>query len=161
MYWDLRPKLWTPQRHWLDIFVYRNFCPKSWTSLPNWCDIFMYGDSRPKLWTPLLDWRDVLVHSSGYPSLNGTMYLHLGIAPRLWTFQPIVVVCLFLCSVTRICIHERFWSRVVDNLCKHPSNTYIVIRSDLLQRWTLHKFPHGQFTGVVNVRSLHPSTNSY
>ena len=73
----------------------------------------------------------------------------------------VLVACLFFCSVTRICIRERFWSRIVDNLYKHPSNTYIVKCSDLLRRWTLHKFPHGQFTQVVDVRSLYPSTYSY
>ena len=29
-----------------------------------------------------------------------------------------LVACLFPCSVTRICICERFWSRVVDNLAR-------------------------------------------
>ena len=90
------------------------------------------------------------------------MCFHLGIAPRLWTFQTVLVACLFFfCSVTRICISKRFWSRVVDNLCKHPSNTYIVIYSDLLRRWTLHKFPYGKFKQVIDVRSLYPSINSY
>ena len=68
---------------------------------------------------------------------------------------------LAFCSVTRICIRKRFLSRVVDYLYKHPSNTYIVTCSDLLWIWTLHKFPHGQFTQVIDVRSLYPSTNSY
>ena len=49
----------------------------------------------------------------------------------------------------------------MDNLYKHPSNTYIAIYSDLLRRWTLHKFPHGHSTQVVDVRSLYASTNSY
>ena len=60
----------------------------------------------------------------------------------------VLVASLFFCSITRICIRKRFWSRVVDILCKHPSNTYIVICSDLLRRWTLHNFPHGEFTQV-------------
>ena len=42
----------------------------------------------------------------------------------------VLVACLFFCSVTRICIlSKRFWSRVVDNLCKHNSNTIRIERS--------------------------------
>ena len=73
----------------------------------------------------------------------------------------VLVACLFFCSVTRICIRERFWSRIVDNLYKHPSNTYIVIYSDLLRKWTLHKFPYGKFKQVIDVSSLYPSINSF
>ena len=73
----------------------------------------------------------------------------------------VLVACLFFCSVTRICISKRFWSRVVDNLCKHPPNTYIIIYSDLLRRWTVHKFPYGKFKQVIDVRSLYPSIDSY
>ena len=62
----------------------------------------------------------IFVQSSGYPSLNGTM-----VAYRDWSkvvdssdYVHVLVACLFLCSVKRICISERFWSRVVAVRCK-------------------------------------------
>ena len=164
---DLCPKLWTPQLNWLDIFVYRDLCPKLWTPQPNWLDILMYGDLCPKLWTPLLDWRDVLVQDDfrlkkRVPQPNWHNVFTFRDRSKVVDLPAYaLVVCLFLCSVTRICIQERFWSREVDNLCKHTSNSYIVICSNLLWWWTLHKFPHGQFIWVVDVKTLYPSTNSY
>ena len=62
----------------------------------------------------------IFVQSSGCPSLNGTM-----VAYRNWSkvvdspdYVHVLVACLFLCSVKRICISERFWSRVVAVRCK-------------------------------------------
>ena len=36
----------------------------------------------------------------------------------------VVVACLLLCTVTRLCTREKFWSRIVEIIYKHPSNTY-------------------------------------
>ena len=130
VYGDSSPKLWTPKLKWLDIFVYGVLCPKFWTPQPNWPDIFVYGVLCPKLWTPLPNWRDVFVHDD--------FRLKYRISQPKWhnafTYRDgskvvdppdyVLVACLFRCSVTRISIRERFWSKVVDNLYKHPSNTY-------------------------------------
>ena len=55
------------------------------------------------------------------------MCLHIGIGQscgptRLCASNIVIIIliklvaCLSLCSVIRICLCERFWSRVVDNL---------------------------------------------
>ena len=36
----------------------------------------------------------------------------------------VIVACLLLCTVTRLCTRESFWSRIVEIIYKHPSNTY-------------------------------------
>ena len=36
----------------------------------------------------------------------------------------VVVACLLLCTVIRLCSCESFWSRIVEIIYKHPSNTY-------------------------------------
>ena len=155
---DLCPKLWTPQLNWLDIFVYGELCPKLWMPQPNWLDIFVYGDLCPKLWSPLLDWRDVFVHDDfllKWPIPQSNWHNAFTFRDRSKVVDlpgDVLVICLFLCSVTCICICERFWSRVVDNLYKH---LYCNICSDLLRGWTLPKFSHRQFTRVVDVRSLY------
>ena len=130
MYGDLCSKLWTPQPNWLDIFVYGDLCPKLWTALPNWLDIFVYGDSHPKWWTPLRDWRVVVVHDDfrlKQRILQPKWHNGFTFRDRSKVVDPpgyVLVASLFLCSVTRMCIRERFSSRVMDNLYKHPSNTY-------------------------------------
>ena len=87
----------------------------------------------------------IYVQSCGHPSLTGLIYICVRrfVLHNAFTFRDrskvvdltdyVLVACLFFCSVTRICIRERFWSRIVDNLYKHPSNTYIVKCSDLFE----------------------------
>ena len=88
----------------------------------------------------LLIFTGIYAQRCGHPSLTGVIYLCMGICVQSCGLPCLTgVMCLSFCSLTRICIRKRFWSRVVDNLCKHPSNTYIVIYSDLLRRWTFHK----------------------
>ena len=70
----------------------------------------MYGDLCPKLWTPQPNWRDMFVPGDFRPSLNRTICLHIGIGPNADPPDYVLVACLFLCSVIRICIRERFWS---------------------------------------------------
>ena len=36
----------------------------------------------------------------------------------------VVVACLLLCTVTRLCTSESFWSRIVEIIYKQPSNAY-------------------------------------
>ena len=36
----------------------------------------------------------------------------------------VVVACLLLCTVTRLCTRESFWSRIVEIIYKHSSNTF-------------------------------------
>ena len=73
----------------------------------------------------------------------------------------VLVACLFLCSVIRICIRERFWSGVVDNLArmavrckdflrylrawstciyKHSSNTYCYMFASTLKMDSSQRF---------------------
>ena len=79
----------------------------------------MHGHSRPslKLWTPLLDWRDMLVHDDfriPQPKWPNA-FIFRDRSKVVYPPAQVLVSCLFLCSVTCICICERFWSRVVDN----------------------------------------------
>ena len=74
----------------------------------------------------------IFVQSSGYPSLNGTVRLQVRDRSKIVNLPAYVLVaCLFLFSVTRICIRERFcpekWT-IYINTRQIP----IVICSDLL-----------------------------
>ena len=55
----------------------------------------------------------IFVQSSGYPSLNVTMVAYRDWSKVVHSTDYVLVACLCLCSVKRICISERFWSRVV------------------------------------------------
>ena len=57
----------------------------------------------------------------------------------------VVVACLLLCIVTRLCMRESFWSRIVEIIYKHPSNTYcnmfrfaLKMDSSQLSTWSVH-----------------------
>ena len=102
-----------------------------------------------KLWTSQTNWLDIFVYGDLCPKLRTPqpnwldIFVYRDLRPKLWTSQT-----------NRLDIFV-WWTMYINT-----SNTYIVIYSDLLRRWTLHKFPHGQLTQVVDVRSLYPSTKS-
>ena len=81
----------------------------------------------------------IFVQSSGCPSLNGTMVAYRDWSKVVDSPDYVLVACLFLCSVKRICISERFCSRVVAVRCKvffffalRSGIIYVYIRTRLI-----------------------------
>ena len=81
----------------------------------------------------------IFVQISGYPSLNGTMVAYRDWSKVVDSTDYVLVACLILCSVKRICISERFCSRVVKVRCKvffffalRSGIIYVYIRTRLI-----------------------------
>ena len=157
MYGDSCPTLWTPQPNWLDIFVFRGLYVQSCghpslTGLTYLClvicvqscglpyltgstylctGICVQSCALPCLTSVMCLFMSIFVSNSGYLSLNGTMRLHFRDCPKVVDPSDYVVVaCLLLCTVTRLCTRESFWSRIVEII--NTRQIPIVICSDLL-----------------------------
>ena len=72
------------------------------------------------------------VQSSGYRSLSGTMVAYRDWSKVVDSPDYVLVACLFLCSVKRICISERFWSRVVTVRYKVFFFFFFALRSGII-----------------------------
>ena len=80
--------------------------------------MYVQSCGHPSLTGVICLYMMIFVQSSGYRSLNGTMVAYRDWSKVVDSPDYVLVACLFLCSVKRICISERFWSRVVTVRCK-------------------------------------------
>ena len=80
----------------------------------------------------------------------------------------VVVACLLLCTVTRPCTRENFWSRIVEIIYKHLSNTYcnmfrfaLKMDSSQLSTWSVRTSGRLQEFTPINKQLLRSYIDCY
>ena len=94
--------------------------------------MYVQSCGHPSLTGVICLYMMIFVQSSGYRSLNGTMVAYRDWSKVVNSPDYVLVACLFLCSVKRICISERFWSRVVTVRCKVFFLFFLALRSGII-----------------------------
>ena len=94
--------------------------------------MYVQSCGHPSLTGVICLYMMIFIQSSGYRSLNGTMVAYSDWSKVVDSPDYVLVACLFLCSVKRICISERFWSRVVTVGCKVFFLFFFALRSGII-----------------------------